>query len=153
MVAESDVPTAPTHDAVDRILATTRRIAVVGLSPDPSRSSHGVARALQRKGYEIVPVNPNVDEVLGERSWPSLADVPGEVDLVDVFRRAEHLPDIAREAAEIGAPALWNQQGLVSQEARAIATEAGMDYVEDRCLKVEASLRGATPADADRRRR
>lgn len=152
MATEPDVATPTSHDVVDRILATTRRIAVVGLSPNPSRSSHGVARALQRDGYEIVPVNPNVDEVLGERSWPSLADVPGEVDLVDVFRRTEHLPGIAREAAAIGAPALWNQQGLVSPEARAIAAEAGMDYVEDRCLKVEVALRGATPADPGGRR-
>lgn len=153
MATEPDVATSATHHVIDRILARTRRIAVVGLSPDPSRSSHGVARALQQGGYEIVPVNPNVDEVLGERSWPSLADVPGEVDLVDVFRRTEHLPGIAREAAEIGAPALWNQQGLVSPEARAIATEAGMDYVEDRCLKLEVVLRGATPADPARRSR
>ncbi len=147
MSAEPNAATTSTDDVVDRILSTTRRIAVVGLSPDPSRTSHGVARALQRDGYEIVPVNPNADEVLGQRSWPSLADVPGEVDLVDVFRRAEHLPGIAREAVEIGAPALWNQLGLVSPEARAIATEAGLDYVEDRCLKVEVALRGAAPAE------
>lgn len=147
MAAEPDTSTAPHHDVIDRILATTRRIAVVGLSPDPSRTSHGVARALQRDGYEIVPVNPQADEVLGERSWPTLADVPGDVDLVDVFRRAEHLPAIAREAVEIGAPALWNQLGLVSPEARAIATDAGLDYVEDRCLKVEVAVRGAGPAN------
>ena len=134
-------------DTIDRVLHRTRRIAVVGLSPDPWRSSHDVARALQRAGYEIVPVNPNVDEVLGERSWPSLADVPGEVDLVDVFRREEHLPGVAREAAAIGAPALWNQLGLVSDEARAVAEEAGMDYVEDACLKVEVARRGVRPAE------
>lgn len=133
-----------TIDTVDRILRRARRIAVVGLSPDPARASHDVASALQRRGYEIVPVNPMCDEVLGERAWPSLADVPGEVDLVDVFRRAEHLPGIAREAAAIGAPALWNQLGLVSDEARAIAEEAGLDYVEDRCLKVEVARRGLT---------
>lgn len=149
MAAEPHASTPPTDDVVDRILSTTRRIAVVGLSPDPSRTSHGVARALQRGGYQIVPVNPNADEVLGQRSWPSLAEVPGEVDLVDVFRRAEHLPGIAREAVEIGAPALWNQLGLVSSEARAIAADAGLDYVEDRCLKVEVALRGAAPADPD----
>ena len=134
-------------DTIDRVLRRTRRIAVVGLSPDPWRSSHDVARALQHAGYEIVPVNPNVDEVLGERSWPSLADVPGEVDLVDVFRREEHLPGVAREAAAIGAPALWNQLGLVSDEARAVAEEAGMDYVEDACLKVEVARRGVRPAE------
>ena len=139
-------------DAIDDALRDTRRIAVVGLSASPWRASHDVARALQRAGYEIVPVNPTVDEVLGERSYPSLADVPGEVDLVDVFRREEHLAEVAREAAAIGAPALWNQLGLVSAEARAIAEEAGMTYVEDACLKVEVARRGARPAGADRAR-
>lgn len=148
MAVEPQTPTRPaSEDVIRRILSNTRRIAVVGLSPDPARTSHGVARALQHDGYEIVPVNSHATEVLGERSWPSLADVPGQVDLVDVFRRAEHLPGVAREAAEIGAPALWNQLGLVSPEARAIAAEAGMDYVEDRCLKVEVAVRGAGPGD------
>ena len=139
-------------DVIDDALRDTRRIAVVGLSGSSWRASHDVAKALQRAGYEIVPVNPTVDEVLGERSYPSLADVPGEVDLVDVFRREEHLAEVAREAAAIGAPVLWNQLGLVSAEARAIAEEAGMTYVEDACLKVEVARRGAGPAGADRAR-
>lgn len=133
---------------IDAVLARTRRIAVVGLSGSPWRASHDVAADLQRRGYEIVPVNPNVDEVLGEKAWPSLADVPGRVDLVDVFRREEHLPGVAREAAAIGAPAVWNQLGLRSAEARRIAEDAGMDYVEDACLKVEVARRGAHPAGA-----
>lgn len=137
-----------TQQPIDAVLARTRRIAVVGLSSNPWRSSHDVAADLQRRGYEIVPVNPNEDEVLGETAWPSLADVPGEVDLVDVFRREEHLADVARDAAAIGAPALWNQLGLRSAAARRIAEEAGMDYVEDACLKVEVARRGATPAEA-----
>ena len=137
-----------TDQPIDAVLARTRRIAVVGLSSNPWRSSHDVAADLQRRGYEIVPVNPNEDEVLGERAWPSLADGPGEVDLVDVFRREEHLPGVAREAAAIGAPALWNQLGLRSDAARRIAAEAGMDYVEDACLKVEVARRGAEPAGA-----
>lgn len=139
-------------DTIDTVLQRTRRIAVVGLSPRPERPSHGVAQSLQRAGYQVVPVNPHADEVLGERSWPSLADVPGQVDLVDVFRREQHLAEVAREAAAIGAPALWNQLGLVSAEARAIAEEAGMDYVEDACLAVEVSRRGARPAGSDRGR-
>lgn len=147
MTAEPELARPTSEDVIRRILSNTRRIAVVGLSPDPSRTSHGVARALQQDGYEIVPVNPHATEVLGERAWPSLADVPGEVDLVDVFRRREHLPDVARQAVEIGAPALWNQLGLVSPEAREIATQAGLDYVEDRCLKVEVAVRGAGPGD------
>lgn len=133
-------------DTIDTVLTRTRRIAVVGLSSNPWRSSHDVAKDLQSMGYEIVPVNPNEDEVLGQRSWPTLADVPGEIDLVNVFRREEHLPDVARQAAAIGAPAVWNQLGLVSPEARAVADEAGMDYVENACLKVEVARRGAGPA-------
>lgn len=130
----------PQADAIETILRSARRIAVVGLSADPSRQSHGVAAALQRDGYEIVPVNPNVDEVLGEPAYASLADVPGEIDLVDVFRRTEHLADVAREAADRGGvAAIWNQQGLRSDEARRIAEAAGMTYVEDRCLKVEVA--------------
>lgn len=135
-------------DAVERILGRTRRIAVVGLSADPHRTSHDVAAVLQARGYEIVPVNPFIDGTLGEPAYPSLADVPGPVDLVNVFRRTEYLPDVARQAAAIGAPALWNQLGLVSREAREIAAEAGMDYVENLCLKVEVARRSAYPRAA-----
>jgi predicted CoA-binding protein len=137
---------ATEEQVIDRILSRTRRIAVVGLSDKPHRTSHQVAAVLRDAGYEIVPVNPTIDEALGERAYPSLADVPGEIDVVDVFRREEHLADVARQAARIGAPALWNQLGLTSDEARAIARDAGMDYVEDRCLKVEVQRRGARPA-------
>jgi predicted CoA-binding protein len=93
-------------------------------------------RYLQRVGYRCIPVNPKADEVLGERSYPALADLPEPVDLVDVFRRAEYCADIAREAAAIGAPALWLQLGLRSDEARDVADEAGMEYVEDACTAV-----------------
>lgn len=127
-------------DAIERVLGYARRIAVVGLSPDPRRISHGVAAALQREGYDIVPVNPNADEVLGMEAYPSLADVPGQIDLVDVFRRREHLEDVARQAvARGGVRGLWNQLGLRSPQARSIAEDAGLDYVEDRCLKVEVA--------------
>jgi uncharacterized protein len=137
---ETIVPADPQADTVERVLGYARRIAVVGLSPDPRRTSHGVAAALQREGYEIVPVNPNADEVLGERAYPALADVPGEIDLVDVFRRREHLEDVARQTADRGAVSgLWLQLGLRSPEAREIALGAGLDYVEDRCLKVEVA--------------
>lgn len=125
---------------VERILGYARRIAVVGLSADPSRASHDVAAALQRRGYAIVPVNPNCDEVLGEPAYPSLDAVPGTVDLVDVFRRQEHLPEVARQAVARGdVRAVWNQLGLRSAEARAIVEEAGLDYVEDRCLKIDVA--------------
>jgi uncharacterized protein len=120
----------------EEILRTAKTIAVVGASPDPSRTSHGVMRYLQRVGYRCIPVNPNADDVLGERCYPSLADLPEPVDLVDVFRRAEYCADVAREAAAIGAPALWLQLGLRSVEARDVAEEAGMEYVEDACTAV-----------------
>ena len=147
-----DTPTPPPapsrRDAattIDDLLPTVRRIAVVGLSGDRSRASHGVASALRDRGYEIVPVNPTIDDWEGIPAVDSLADVAGEIDLVDVFRRPEHLPGIAREAAEIGSPALWNQLGLRSDEARAIAAAAGMTYVEDHCLKVEVQRRDTRP--------
>ena len=127
------------QDPVQEILGYARRIAVVGLSDDPYRASSGVAAALIDHGYEIVPVNPTIDEALGVRAYPSLADIPGDIDIVDVFRRPEHLEGVAQEAAQVRAKALWLQSGLRSAEARRIALEAGMDYVEDRCLKVEVA--------------
>ena len=133
----------PPAQVIDDVLASARRIAVVGLADDPERASHKVASFLQGRGWEIIPVNPGVDEVLGVPAVASLADIDGPVDLVDVFRRPEHLPAVAREAAAIGAPVLWNQLGLRSEEAAAIAADAGMDYVEDRCLKVEVQRRDA----------
>jgi uncharacterized protein len=120
----------------EEILRGAQTIAVVGASPDPSRTSHRVMRYLQRAGYRCIPVNPNADDVLGERCYPSLEDLPEPVDLVDVFRRAEYCADVAREAAAIGAPALWLQLGLRSVEARDVAEEAGMEYVEDACTAV-----------------
>jgi predicted CoA-binding protein len=120
----------------EEILRGARTIAVVGASPDPSRMSHGVMRYLQRVGYRCIPVNPNAGEVLGERCYPLLADVPEPIDLVDVFRRAEYCAGVAREAAAAGAPALWLQLGLRSAEARDVAETAGMEYVEDACTAV-----------------
>lgn len=123
------------------ILRDARTIAIVGASPSPSRSSHGIARRLQAAGYRIVPVRPrDVDEVLGEPVVESLAEIPGRVDVVLVFRRPEHAPEIGREAVAIGAGALWLQTGIVSAEARRIAEEAGLDYVEDTCAGVVHSL-------------
>ena len=109
---------------------------MVGASPSPARTSHGVMRYLQRAGYRCIPVNPNADEVLGERCYPSLADVPEPFDLVDVFRREEYCAGVAREAAAVGAPALWLQLGLRSAAARTIAEAAGMDYVENACTAI-----------------
>ena len=120
----------------EEILRRARTIAVVGASPDASRTSNGVMRYLQRVGYRCIPVNPNANEVLGERCYPSLADVPEPIDLVDVFRRIDACPDVAREAVDVGSGALWLQLGLVSPEARRVATEAGLDYVENECTAI-----------------
>jgi uncharacterized protein len=133
-------------ETIAAVLEGTTRIAVVGASPNPGRPSHGVMRRLLSAGYELIPVNPRCDEVLGMRTVASLADVEGPVDLVDVFRRAEHAPAIAEEAVAAGAKALWLQQGVVSDEARRIAESAGLAYVEDACLAVEVAIAGAGPA-------
>ena len=113
-----------------------RTIAVVGASPDPARPSYGVTAYLLQAGYQVVPVNPLAGEVLGLRCVGSLAELEEPVDLVDVFRRPEHCGDVAREAAAVGAGALWLQLGIVSPEARRVAEEHGMDYVEDACTAI-----------------
>ena len=120
----------------EEILRDARTIAVVGASPDPARPSYGVTAYLMRAGYRVVPVNPGADEVLGLPCISSLAELDGPVDLVDVFRRPEHCGEIAREAAAAGAGALWLQLGVVSPEARRIAEEHRMDFVEDECTAI-----------------
>lgn len=132
------------QQVIHDILTGTGRIAVVGASPSPWRPSHGVIATLLDHGYDVVPINPNATEVLGRRAVASLAEVDGPIDLVDVFRRAEHAPGVAEEAVAIGARALWLQQGVRSEEARRIAEDAGLAYVEDRCLAVEVARAGAT---------
>jgi uncharacterized protein len=115
----------------EQILREAKTIAVVGASPRPERPSHGVARYLERAGYRVLRVNPFCEDY-----WPSLASLEESVDLVDVFRRAEFCADVAREAAAIGAPALWLQLGVRSAEARQVALASGIDYVEDACTAV-----------------
>lgn len=124
----------PPTEEIRALLQRIRRIAVVGLSPNPARPSHGVARALQRYGYEIVPVRPAVDEVLGEKAWPDLRSVPGPVDLVDVFRAPEHVDQIVDDCIAIHAPALWLQEGVVNVPAAERARQAGIMVVMDRCI-------------------
>ena len=121
-------------DVVSKIFAAARTIAVVGLSPDPRRPSHGVARYLQRVGYRIIPVNPHVDEVLGERAYRSLRDVPEPVDVVDIFRRSEFVGPIVDDAIAIKAGALWLQDGVVDEGAAERARVAGLDVVMDDCM-------------------
>ena len=138
------LPTSPkgsTGDAVGRMLAA-RRVAVVGLSDDATRASHGVASYLRSVGKEVVPVNPNYATVMGLKCYGSLEEVPGPIDVVDVFRRPEHCADVVRSAVAVGARGVWLQTGIVSPEAERIAREAGIDFVQDRCLKVEHMFRG-----------
>ena len=120
-----------------RILRDCRTIAVVGLSAEWHRPSYFAAKYLQSHGYRIVPVNPRYTEVLGERCYAALEDIPYPVDMVDVFRREADLPPIARAAVAIGARCLWQQLGVRSAEADAIARAAGLDSVMDRCVKIE----------------
>lgn len=121
----------------EEILRESKTIALVGASPNPSRPSHGVMRYLLAQGYRVIPVRPaDCDEVLGVPCVQALGEIDDPIDLVDVFRRPEHTPKHAREAVDVGAKALWLQLGIVSPEARRIATEAEIDYVEDLCTAV-----------------
>jgi uncharacterized protein len=131
-------------DNTERILREFRSIAVVGLSRDPSKAAHAIPARLQRAGFRIIPVNPFVDTLLGEKSYASLADVPFSVEVVLVFRPSEEAGAVAKAAVGIGAKALWLQQGIVSAEARQLAEAAGMLYVEDRCMGVERAVHGIT---------
>jgi predicted CoA-binding protein len=126
-----------TDDLVEQILRTYRTITVVGASNAASKAAHSVPAHMQHHGWRIIPVNPHADEILGQPVYRSLADVPEEVGLVDVFRPALQTPDVARQAVAAGAGALWLQLGIRSEETRSIAESAGMLYVEDRCLIIE----------------
>lgn len=130
-------------DPLRDLLSRSKVIAVVGLSSKPHRPSYGVARYLQSAGYRIIPVNPNEKEVLGERCFPRLEEVPVRVDIVDIFRRAEYVPPIVESAIAIGAAAVWMQEGIVHEEAAARARQAGLEVVMDRCLLKEHARRFA----------
>ena len=120
-----------------RILRDCRTIAIVGLSPEWHRPSHFAAKYMQQQGYRIIPVNPRCHEVLGERCYPDLLEVPESIDMVDVFRRTDDVLPIARQAIEIKARCLWQQLGVRNLEADRLAREAGLDSVMDRCVKIE----------------
>ena len=123
--------------AIQEIVHNARTVAIVGLSPSELRASNFVGYYLRRHGYRVIPVNPNEELILGERVYPSLRDVPEHIDVVDVFRDPAAVPDIASEAVEVGAGALWLQFGVISPEGARLAREAGLDVVMDRCLKIE----------------
>ena len=126
-----------TDAIVERILTTYDTITVVGASAAAAKAAHSVPAHMQARGWRIIPVNPHADEILGEPVFRTLGDVPEQVGLVDVFRPPWQAPDIARQAVAAGASALWLQLGIASAEARAIAEDAGLLYVEDRCLIIE----------------
>jgi hypothetical protein len=123
--------------AIQRVLHTGKTIAIVGLSKNELRASHFVGYYLKRHGYRVIPVNPRETEILGETCYPSLRDVPGPVDIVNVFRAPDALPEIAREAVEIRARALWCQFGVINAEGAQLAQDGGLTVIMDRCLKVE----------------
>ncbi len=130
----------PSREEIRDILNESQTIAVVGLSDNPERVSYMVSEAMMKKGYTIIPVNPNADAILGQKSYKSLADVPVPVDIVNVFRRSEHTPPVAEEAVAIGAKTLWLQLGVLNEVAAAIAGEGGLRVIMDRCIKVEDSI-------------
>ena len=127
----SDIPT------LRRILGQTRTIAVVGLSADWFRPSYFAAKYMQEHGYRIIPVNPKYPEILGEKCYTSLADIPDKVDMVDCFRKSEDILPIAQQAIAVGAKVLWQQLGVENREADALVRAAGLDSVMDRCVKIE----------------
>jgi predicted CoA-binding protein len=124
------------------LLSSARTIAVVGLSTQPWKAAHSVPASLKAAGYKVIPVHPTATEILGEKAYRSLLDIPEHVDIVDVFRPADETPAIAEQAVQIKAGALWLQLGIANDQARQIAEAAGMPYVEDRCIAVERSMLG-----------
>ena len=130
------------NDEIRELLTKSKTIAVVGLSSDPLRPSFGVSQYMQHKGYRIIPVNPNEQMVVGEKSYVSLAEVPERIDLVDVFRRPEFVPEIIDEVIRLKIPAIWLQEGVVHQVAAKKARDAGIFVVMDKCILKEHRARG-----------
>ena len=157
--ASYGVAVSDTDAVVERILTAYDTITVVGASSNAAKAAHSVPAHMQRHGWRIIPVNPHADEIFGEQVYRKVGDVPRPVGLVEVFRPSEQTPDIARQAVAAGASALWLQLGIASAQARAIATAAGLLYVEDRCMLIEqrrlglqAPRIGNSPDEPDRSR-
>ena len=125
--------------AIAQLLEKARTVVIVGCSPKPERDSHRVAAYLQEAGYQVIPVNPVAEEILGEKVWPDLASIPDdiEIDIVDVFRRPEHVPGVVDAVLDRGAGALWLQLGCSNPEAEQRARDSGLEVVSDRCIKIE----------------
>jgi uncharacterized protein len=131
-------------DPITEILKTCKTIAVVGLSSNPMRPSFGVTEYMQKEGYRIIPVNPNETEVLGEKSYARLEDVPGKIEMVNIFRRAEEVPAVVESAICVGAKAVWMQLGVENEEAAEKARAAGLVVVEDACVLIEHRKRAGS---------
>jgi predicted CoA-binding protein len=127
---------APTHEELRNWLKEVKTIAVVGLSNKPERTSYLIAETMQKRGYRIIPVNPMVDEVLGERSYPTLKDVPETIDLVNVFRRSEELYGVVEQAIQAGVKRVWAQSGVYDEKAAELARQNGVEIVMDQCIAV-----------------
>jgi len=130
-----------TEDVITNVLRNARTIAVIGLSNDPMRPSYGVTEYMQRQGYRIIPVNPRVPEILGEKSYAKLSDIPGKIDIVDVFRRLEAVPEIVDEVIALKLPVIWLQESVVHDEAAEKARNAGVTVIMDKCILKEHRAR------------
>lgn len=133
---------ADPEDEVAKLLRNAKNIAVVGLSSSPLRPSYGVSAYMQSHGYHIIPVNPKIKGALGEKGYGNLSEVPGPIDIVNVFRRSEEVPEIVKEAIRLKVPAIWMQEGVIHQAAAAEARKAGIMVVMDRCILKEHRARG-----------
>lgn len=130
----------PSREEIKEVLDNAETIAVIGLSPNPSRTSYMVSEAMQKAGYRIIPVNPQADSVLGEKSYASLSEIPHSVDIVNVFRRSEFLEDIAEEFVKIDCPVFWTQLNVVDENVFKKLTDLGYTVIMDRCIKVEHAI-------------
>ncbi|GAA0417859.1 MAG: CoA-binding protein [Bacillota bacterium] len=126
----------PSNDRLKQVLTTAKTIAVVGLSSNPDRTSYQIAQIMQKQGYRIIPVNPTISEVLGEKSYPSLTDVEEQIDIINVFRRPEHLLDIAKEAVQTNCSVFWAQQGISNEDAYDYLKKHDFTVIMDLCIKV-----------------
>jgi len=131
----------PKAEKIAELLRSAKTIAVVGLSNNPARTSNGVSAYMQSQGYRIIPVNPAISEALGEKAYPTLSEVPEKIDIVNVFRRPEHVPEVVDEAIRLGVPAIWMQEGVVHEEAAEKARQAGIFVVMNRCILKEHAKR------------
>jgi predicted CoA-binding protein len=135
------VPSQPPSNPIADLLRHARTIAVVGLSSNPMRPSHGVSAYMQSHGYRIIPVNPNIKDCLGEKAYPSLIDVPEKIDIVDIFRRSEFVEEVVDQAIELKVPAIWMQEDVIHERAAEKARKAGIFVVMDRCILKEHRAR------------